>query len=203
LPASRFSPASWNFSAVPTITGVANSNGDELLSQRSDEELMQAFKRGEALAFRELFDRYKNPIYGFVRRRVDDPSRAEEITQDVFLALVQQQKNYEVRASFRTFLYRIALNRVASERRKMAEAPALDPEVAVGGDIGVVQQVREALARLEPEQREIVMLREYQGLSYQEIAQVLNVPVGTVRSRLFRAKLALRELLAPTWAERA
>jgi RNA polymerase sigma-70 factor (ECF subfamily) len=203
LPASRFSPASWNFSAVPTITGVANSNGDELLSQRSDEELMQAFKRGEALAFRELFDRYKNPIYGFVRRRVDDPSRAEEITQDVFLALVQQQKNYEVRASFRTFLYRIALNRVASERRKMAEVPALDPEVAVGGDIGAGQQVREALARLEPEQQEIVMLREYQGLSYQEIAQVLNVPVGTVRSRLFRAKLALRELLAPTWAERA
>ena len=164
---------------------------------------MQAFKRGEALAFRELFDRYKNPIYGFVRRRVDDPSRAEEITQDVFLALVQQQKNYEVRASFRTFLYRIALNRVVSERRKIAEAPALDPEVAAGGDIGAGQQVREALARLEPEQREIVMLREYQGLSYQEIAQVLNVPVGTVRSRLFRAKLALRELLAPTWAERA
>ena len=163
---------------------------------------MQAFKRGEALAFRELFDRYKNPIYGFVRRRVDDPSRAEEITQDVFLALVQQQKNYEVRASFRTFLYRIALNRVVSERRKIAEAPALDPEVAAGGDIGAGQQVREALARLEPEQREIVMLREYQGLSYQEIAQVLNVPVGTVRSRLFRAKLALRELLAPAWAER-
>jgi RNA polymerase sigma-70 factor (ECF subfamily) len=164
---------------------------------------MQAFKRGEMLAFRELFDRYKNPIYGFVRRRVDDPGRAEEITQDVFLALVQQQKNYEVRASFRTFLYRIAVNRVVSERRKMAEAPALDPEVAAGGDIGVVQQVREALARLEPEQREIVMLREYEGLSYQEIAQVLNVPVGTVRSRLFRAKLALRELLAPTWAEGA
>jgi len=164
---------------------------------------MQAFKRGETLAFRELFYRYKNPIYGFVRRRVDDPGRAEEITQDVFLALVQQQKKYELRASFRTFLYRIALNRVVTERRKMAEAPALDPEVGAGGDIGVVQQVREALARLETEQREIVMLREYQGLSYQEIAQVLNVPVGTVRSRLFRAKLALRELLAPTWAERA
>jgi RNA polymerase sigma-70 factor (ECF subfamily) len=164
---------------------------------------MQAFKRGEILAFRELFDRYKNPIYGFVRRRVDDPSRAEEITQDVFLAVVQQQKNYEVRASFRTFLYRVAVNRVASERRQMTDTPAPNPDAAAGGDISVVQQVREALARLEPEQQEIVMLREYQGLSYQEIAQVLSVPVGTVRSRLFRAKLALRELLAPTWAERA
>ncbi len=173
------------------------------MSQRSDEELMQAFKRGETLAFRELFDRYKNPIYGFVRRRVDDPGRAQEITQDVFLAVVQQRTTYEVRSSFRTLLYRIAVNRVASEHRKMAEASALDPDGAAGGDVGVVQQIREALARLEAEQREIVMLREYQGLSYQEISQVLNVPVGTVRSRLFRAKLALRELLAPTWAEGA
>jgi RNA polymerase sigma-70 factor (ECF subfamily) len=182
---------------------VASSNGEELLSQRSDEELMQAFKRGDTLAFRELFDRYKNLIYGFVRRRVDDPGRAEEITKDVFLAVVQQRGNYETRSRFRTFLYRIALNRVASEHRRMAQAPASDPEVAVGSDISVVQQVREALARLEREQREIVMLREYEGLNYQEIAQVLNVPVGTVRSRLFRAKLALRELLAPTWAEGA
>jgi len=164
---------------------------------------MQAFKRDETLAFRELFDRYKNAIYGFVRRRVDDPGRAEEIAQDVFLALVQQRRSYEARASFRTFLYRIALNRVASERRKMAEAPAPNPNVAAGGDISLVQQIREALARLEREQREIVMLREYEGLNYQEIAQVLNVPLGTVRSRLFRAKLALRELLAPTWAEGA
>jgi RNA polymerase sigma-70 factor (ECF subfamily) len=72
---------------------------------------MQAFKRGESLAFRELFDRYKNSIYGFVRRRVDDPGRAEEITQDIFLALIQRRNGYEVRARFRTYLYRIALNR--------------------------------------------------------------------------------------------
>ena len=94
------------------------------------------------------------------------------------------------------------MSRVASEHRKMAEASAPNPDATAGGNIGVVQQVREALARLEPEQREIVMLREYQGLSYQEIAEVLSLPMGTVRSRLFRAKLALRELLAPTWAER-
>jgi RNA polymerase sigma-70 factor (ECF subfamily) len=172
------------------------------LSQQSDEELMRAFKHGDTSAFRELFDRYKNPIYGLVRRRVNDPGRAEEISQDILLALVQQRKNYEARASFRTYLYRIAVNRVASEHRKMAEASAPNPDATAGGNIGVVQQVREALARLEPEQREIVMLREYQGLSYQEIAEVLSLPMGTVRSRLFRAKLALRELLAPTWAER-
>lgn len=175
------------------------------MSHRSDEELMLAFKGGEALAFGELFARYKNPIYGYVRRRVDDPGRAEEITQDVFLALVQHRNGYEVRASFRTYLYRIALNRVVAEYRKKKEDQPLpaDPAVSAGGDPSVVQQVREALAQLEPEQREIVLLREYQGLSYQEIAEVLKIPVGTVRSRLFRAKLALRDLLAPAWGEGA
>lgn len=164
-----------------------------------DEELMLSFKNGDPLAFRELFDRYKNSIYGYVRRRVNDPGRAEEITQDVFLALVQRRNGYHVSASFRTYLYRIALNRIASEYRKKKESDPLPEEVpaAGGGDPAVVQQVRDALAQLEPEQREIVLLREYQGLSYEEIAAVLSVPVGTVRSRLFRAKMALRELLAP------
>jgi RNA polymerase sigma-70 factor (ECF subfamily) len=173
------------------------------LSQRSDEELMTAFKSGDGPAFRELFDRYKNPIYGFVRRRVGDPARAEDITQDIFLALVQRRNGYEVRSSFRTYLYRIAMNRVASEHRKDNPAQQAEPEPAASGDPAVVHQVREALGRLDPEQREVVMLREYQGLSYQEISQVLNVPVGTVRSRLFRAKLALKEMLAPVWVEGA
>jgi len=163
---------------------------------------MQAFKRGEGPAFRELFDRYKNPIYGFVKRRVDDPGRAEEITQDIFMALVQSRNGYEVRSSFRTYLYRIAMNRVASEHRKNKEESD-PPDVAASSELSVVQQVRDALEKIEPEQKQVVMLREYEGLSYQEIAEVLKVPVGTVRSKLFRAKLALRELLAPALAEGA
>jgi RNA polymerase sigma-70 factor (ECF subfamily) len=175
------------------------------LSQQPDEELMLAFKDGDGLAFRELFERYKNSIYGYVRRRIGDPGRAEEITQDVFMALVQHRNGYRVTASFRTYLYRIALNRIASEHRKKKERDPL-PEnhpAAPGGDPAAVQQVREALAQLELQQREIVMLREYEGLSYDEIAHVLKVPVGTVRSRLFRAKMALRALLAPARVEGA
>lgn len=163
---------------------------------------MQAFKRGDGPAFRELFDRYKNPIYGFIRRRVENPARAEEITQDVFMALVQSRNGYEVRASFRTYLYRIAMNRVASEHRKTKEDSSPGSDVS-SGDPGVVQQVRDALGKIDSEQRQIVMLREYEGLSYQEIAEVLKVPVGTVRSKLFRAKLALREMLSPALAEGA
>lgn len=160
---------------------------------------MLSFKRGDGPAFDELFARYKNAIYGYIRRRVDDPGRAEEIAQDVFLALVRHRNGYEVTASFRTYVYRIAMNRIASEYRKQKERDPLPAEVPApdGGDPAVVQQVRDALAQLEPHEREIVLLREYQGLSYDEIAQVLDVPVGTVRSRLFRAKMALRDLLSP------
>ena len=161
---------------------------------------MQAFKRGEGPAFRLLFDRYKNPIYGFIRRRVDDSSRAEEITQDVFMAIVQTRNGYETRSSFRTYLFRIAMNRVASEHRKAKQDISQVNEVP-DGDPTVVQQVRNALEKIDADERHIVMLREYEGLSYQEIAEVLKVPVGTVRSKLFRAKLALRELLAPARAE--
>jgi RNA polymerase sigma-70 factor (ECF subfamily) len=164
---------------------------------------MGAFKSGEGPAFRELFDRYKNPIYGFVRRRVDDQGRAEEITQDIFMALVQRRNGYEARSTFRTYLYRIALNRVVSEHRKANPTQDPKPEPTAGGDPSVVLQVRQALDKLEPDQKQVVMLREYEGLSYQEIAEVLKVPVGTVRSKLFRAKLALRELLAPGRAEGA
>ncbi len=182
-----------------------DSDGDRHLDTQSDEELMLSFKKGDIPAFRELFERYKNPVFAFVRRRLNDPGRAEEITQDIFLALVQRRNGYEARASFRTYLYKIALNRVAEEHRKRSRSEPLAAswEATGGGDPSAVQQVREALGRLEPEQREVVLLREYEGLSYQEISQVLGVPVGTVRSRLFRAKLALRDLLAPAWAEGA
>ncbi len=162
---------------------------------QTDEELMLAFKGGDAGAYEELFARYKNAIYGYVRRRLNDPGRAEELTQDVFLALVERRNGYEVRAGFRTYLYRIALYRLASElrRRPLAEAAADPPEARMEPE--TVVQVREALAKLDDEHRDVLILREYQQLSYAEIADVLNIPVGTVRSRLFRAKLALKELL--------
>jgi len=162
---------------------------------QTDEELMLAFKGGDAGAYEELFARYKNAIYGYLRRRLNDPSRAEELTQDVFLALVERRNGYEVRAGFRTYLYRIALYRLASElrQRSAAHGPA-DPPVAASEPETVVQ-VREALAKLDDDHRDVLILREYQQLSYAEIAAVLNLPVGTVRSRLFRAKLALKDLL--------
>ena len=87
-------------------------------SMNSDEQLVLEFQRGSPEAFVELFERYREPVYGFFRRRLANPGRAEELAQECFLALLQNVKRYEPRASFRSYLYGIALHLVAAERRK-------------------------------------------------------------------------------------
>jgi RNA polymerase sigma-70 factor (ECF subfamily) len=170
----------------------------------SDDQLILEFQRGEREAFVELFERYREPMYGFFRRRLDYPARAEELAQECFLALLQNVERYEPRASFRSYLYGIAIHLVAAERRKagreVVENEALDGRTAEGDtaenrDAGI--WVRSALGHLEESEREILMLREYEQLSYGEIAAVLRMPVNTVRSRLFRARAALKTQLMP------
>ncbi len=164
----------------------------------TDEELILEFQRGAREAFEELFQRYREPVYAFFRRRLNDVARAEELAQETFLAVLRNLARYEPRALFRTYLYAIALHQLAAERRKKAKAeagsdPALVP--ATSEDRETVLAVRQALARLDPEEREILFLREYEQLSYSEISSLLQVPLNTVRSRLFRARMALKDLL--------
>lgn len=170
----------------------------------SDEQLVIEFQQGSREAFVELFERYREPIHGFFRRRLANPGRAEELAQECFLALLQNVKRYEPRASFRSYLYGIALHLVAAERRKarreIAENEKLDGRPMAGGEVEERDAgiwVRKALGHLEQSEREILMLREYEQLSYGEIAAVLGMRVNTVRSRLFRARMALKEQLIP------
>jgi RNA polymerase sigma-70 factor (ECF subfamily) len=170
----------------------------------TDEQLMQAFQTGSREAFAELFERYREAVYRFFRRRIDHASRAEELAQDCFLAVLRNSARYEPRSTFRSYLYGVAMHMVYAERRKagreVSENEKLDQRVdAVGGpaaaDTGI--WVRGALEQLQIDEREILMLREYEQLSYEEIGVLLRVPVNTVRSRLFRARLAMREQLVP------
>jgi RNA polymerase sigma-70 factor (ECF subfamily) len=165
----------------------------------TDEQLMLDVRDGSREAFETLFERHKDAIWRFFRRRLCDPSGAEELLQDVFLAVLQNVQRYEPRASFRSYLFGIAFNTLKAERRRAAVRPdALVDDVPVEGvDLDAAFWVRRALAALEPDDREIVMLREYEGLSYHEIAGLLHLPLNTVRSRLFRARMHLRETLAP------
>jgi len=170
----------------------------------SDERLMLAFSHGSAEAFTELFQRYKQPVYGFFCRRVADSARAEELTQETFLVLLRAARRYEPRALFRTYLYAIGFKILRADRRKTAfratflghPPAAVDPAGRDATEAGL--WVRRAVEKLDPIDREIVMLREFEQLSYAEIADLLELPVNTVRSRLFRARTALRELLDPT-----
>lgn len=184
----------------------------------TDEHLILEFQRGSREAFAELFARYRDPLCGFFRRRLDHSASAEELAQETFIAVLNGVTRYEPRATFRSYLYGIAMKQLAAERRKehtrhrhtagmpgashpdsqsTSAAPATDPPDPATERPEELHWVRRALTQLDEGDREILMLREYEGLRYEEIAALLRVPLNTVRSRLFRARMALKDLLAP------
>ena len=167
----------------------------------SDEALMLEFQGGSRAAFEQLFARYRGPLYGYFRRRLNGDQRAEDLTQDTFLAVIRAAAHYEPRALVRTYLYGIALNLLFAERRKLyRDFPpgTVAPEPATSSTPDAAMWVRQALEKLDESEREILMLREYEQLSYSEIGDLLKLPVNTVRSRLFRARMAMKDLLDPT-----
>jgi RNA polymerase sigma-70 factor (ECF subfamily) len=166
----------------------------------SDEALMLEFQRGSREAFEELFARYREPLYGFFHRRLASKDRAEDLAQETFLAVIRAVVRYEPRAMVRTYLYGIGLKLLAAERRKLSgNEPQLEPEHEPAREAASDEAVwvRQALEKLDAGEREILMLRENEQLNYAEIAELLRLPVNTVRSRLFRARMALREFLEP------
>jgi RNA polymerase sigma-70 factor, ECF subfamily len=163
----------------------------------SDEVLMLQFQCGSVEAFEELFARYREPLFGFFRRRLNGCERAEDLTQETFLAVIRASSRYEPRALVRTYLYGIALNLLAAERRKQLRNSSVESgtEAAIDAVPDEVLWVRQGLQKLDPPEREIIMLREYEQLSYAEIADLLHLPLNTVRSRLFRSRMALKACL--------
>jgi RNA polymerase sigma-70 factor (ECF subfamily) len=166
----------------------------------SDETLLLQFQAGSRTALDELFTRYRDPLYGFFYRRLGSVNRAEDLTQETFLAVMRGIVRYEPRASVRAYLYGIAFRVLFAERRKQRK----DSGPLGGGEEPWINHapdttlwVREALAKLDENDCEILMLREYEQLSYDEIAGLLRLPLNTVRSRLFRSRMALKQYLDP------
>ncbi len=180
---------------------------------RSDEELMRAFQGGDEAAFATLYNRYRLPIYRFLARKLGGTGRAEDITQEVFIAVVQHAADWRGEASVKTYLYRIAFNRAVSELRRgehkvmVADDPkdpdAPPPPEAVSTDSPAdnyeaserARLVRQALQEIDPDFRDAILMKEYEDLKYEEIAEILNVAVGTVKSRIYRGKLELKKRL--------
>jgi RNA polymerase sigma-70 factor (ECF subfamily) len=167
----------------------------------TDEQLIQGARDGSREAFEALFERYRGPIWQFFRRRTPDAARAEELTQDTFVALLEGAHRYEARTVFRAYLFGIAYNVLSADRRKSVhrhvDSLDFDPPSGSSRDPDAGLWVRRALAQLDEDDREILMLREYNELSYQEIADLRRLPLNTVRSRLFRARMALKAALVP------
>ncbi len=167
------------------------------MPEMNDEQVMLRAQAGEPGSFDQIFARYRGPVWGFFRRRVSDAAKAEELAQDVFAAVLAALPRYQSRGSFRSYIFAIATNILQADRRNLRAMP-LEPLADVRSDSNdpdVAIWVRRALALLDPDDKDILMLREFEQLSYQEIADVQNVPVNTVRSRLFRARMALKVAL--------
>lgn len=189
--------------------------------EQTDENLMLEHGRGSEACYEELVRRHQKGVLNFVFRMVQNRQVAEELTQEVFIALVRNAGRYQPTAKFTTYLYTIASNVISKEWARQKRRPKFfslsswwsdrddgdnfDPLEHIGdtrvntmlayqrGE--VAEAVNAALKYIPEHQREAFVLRRFQDLSYEEIADVLDVPVGTVKSRIVRAERALRPYL--------
>ena len=177
------------------------------MSDPSDEVLLAAHLRGDPAAFGQLVARHERRIYGLCLRILGNREDAEDATQEAFVAALRTASSFRRAAAFSTGLYRIAVNAATDQarRRGRARLAALDPEdaglaVDPGGELGEVVAaavtVQTALAQVPEEFRVAVVLCDLYRLPYADAAQILEVPVGTVKSRVFRGRAALAERLA-------
>lgn len=162
-----------------------------------DAELLRIAGRGREAAFRELVDRHAGYVLRVARSLTGHDADAEDLVQETFLGALSGR--YRGEASVRTWLVQILVRRAAMLRRKRRRHPEDElgegePEAAGGpGGVEARLDLAQMLASLTPEHREVVVLRELEGMSYDEMARTLGVPRGTVESRLHRARATLRE----------
>ncbi len=194
-------------------------SGPVAVQEVTDEQLIAAFQRGQEEAFSLLVNRYKHPLMNFVYRFLGDYDEADDVVQETFLRVHRNRDAYKQVAKFSTWLYTIAGNlaKTALRRRTRHQFFSLTdrwrkhddkdydipdtrhlPDQQADGAL-LHERVQEALGKLKPKYREVVLLFELQELSYEEICQITHLNIGTVKSRLNRGraqlKLLLRDLL--------
>jgi RNA polymerase sigma-70 factor, ECF subfamily len=181
-----------------------------------DRELVAAAGAGSRDAFDELIRRHHAAILTLARVLTGGRGDADDLAQEVFVRAWRSLRGFRGDSSFRTWLHRVAINVVRTSQAKEARLARLfvrrskddepfDPPAATepfDAELARRQAIDRALATLPGELRVAVTLRDLQGLEYKEIAALLNVPIGTVESRIFRARQRLRPLLEPLWTNR-
>jgi RNA polymerase sigma-70 factor (ECF subfamily) len=175
----------------------------------NERELVERCRRGDEGAFEELVDGYKNLVFALIARTVQDRSRAEDLAQDVFLRIHRGLPYFRGEARLSTWIYRIVAN-VCIQERGHASADAMisldDTRATVPtpsgadrqfGDLELRDRLEKAIAQLPAQQRFLVAAHYLQGVRYEDLAEALRMPLGTVKTHLFRAKQQLRRLLEP------
>ena len=176
----------------------------------SDEQLMSLFQGGDENAYIELVNRYKDKLINFIFNYLGDLESSEDVVQETMIKLYQKKHYYKEIAKFSTWLYTIAKNLANTELRKRKqrkttllsqfskddrtyELPSNDPELGQEIQTDIVNKIiRDAVDQLSEKFKIVIVLRDIQGLSYEDISEIINVPIGTVKSRINRARLQLQ-----------
>ena len=188
-----------------------------MTERRVDEELVARAQKGDRKAFDLLVLKYQQKVAGLISRYVRDPSETLDVVQEAFLKAYRALPSFRGDSAFYTWLYRIAINTVKNHLVAQGRRPPgddVEAETAVQMDVGVrlkeigtpeshvltdeiARTVQQALDELPEDLRTAIILRELEGLSYEEIATAMDCPIGTVRSRIFRAREAIDKRLQP------
>jgi RNA polymerase sigma-70 factor (ECF subfamily) len=182
-----------------------------------DRELVERARTGDKRAFDLLVLKYQQKVANLVARYIRDPSETQDVTQEVFIKAYRALKNFRGESAFYTWIYRIAINTAKNFLVAQARRPPgsdVDAETAEQLDVGsrlkeyatpeslvltdeIAATVKLALDGLPEDLRIAITLRELEGMSYEEIAEAMSCPIGTVRSRIFRAREAIEKRLKP------
>ncbi len=186
--------------------------------QMSDNEkaLLEKAKNGDLAAFEKLIESYQKKVYNIVYRMIGNPDDASELTQEVFIRVFRSIRNFKEESQFSTWIYKIATNICLDELRKQKKHKVISLDEEIKSDEGEMKRqiednkpqpdiiaeknelkktVRNAILSLPDEYRVVIIMRDIKGLSYDEIAQITKCPEGTVKSRINRARKALRTIL--------
>ena len=190
----------------------AGGNSRPLEQRREDDELVRRLRTGEEAAYEALLARFQQPVYNLALRLLSNPGDASDVVQEVFLKVFRNVGHFRRQSSLKTWIYRITVNEAHNQRRwffrHRSREVGLDEETDEGCSRTVADTgrspfdctfdrekhvlIENALGRINPLFREVVVLRDIEDLSYEEIAEVLQISLGTVKSRIMRGREALR-----------
>ena len=186
---------------------------------REDAELVAGLRAGEEAAYEALIERFQQPVYSLVYRLMDDPADAADVVQEVFLKIFRNINSFRGDSSLKTWIYRVSCNEAYNQRRWFSRHKKLEVGLdnsESGGTVAlntvlpdrgrsafdIVSDhelhalIEDALTEINPQFRAAVVLRDIEDLSYEEIADILQISLGTVKSRILRGREALRKALA-------